>query len=149
MREIAQQPTEVTAVSPDDLPVESMHYTIADHYRESTEQLPIEDRRHFDGDLRNIFATAAEAPEGESAAAFLARHRREIIARIAYWTAETTITVGAFIDFLIERSREQALRVRGLEASTIIELTAFGTAVMMRYRYARTKRFTKRQTENA
>jgi hypothetical protein len=27
------------------------------------------------------------------------------------------------------------LRVRGLEASTLIELTAFGTAVMMNYRY--------------
>jgi hypothetical protein len=149
MKEIGDQPTEVTAVSDDDLPVEAMHYTVADHYRESTEALPIEDRRHFDGDLRNIFASEAEAPQGEAAAMFLARHRREIIARIAYWTAETTITVGAFIDFLIERSREMSLRVRGLEASTIIELTAFGTAVMMRYRYARTKRFTKRQRETS
>ena len=149
MREIGEQPTEVTAVSPDDLPVESMHYTIADHYRESTEALPIEDRRHFDGDLRNIFASPVEAPEGEAAAQFLSRHRREIIARIAYWTAETTIVVGAFIDFLIERCQELGLRVRGLEASTIIELTAFGTAVIMRYRYTRRKRISRRQTETA
>lgn len=149
MREIGDQPTEVTLVSDDDLPVEAMHYTVADHYRDSTEALPIEDRRHFDGDLRNIFASEHESPQGEAASLFLARHRREVIARIAYWTAETTITVGAFIDFLIERSREMSLRVRGLEASTIIELTAFGTAVMMRYRYARTKRFTKRTGEKS
>jgi len=149
MHEIAGQPTEVTTVSPDDLPVEAMHYTIADHYREASEALPIEDRRHFDGDLRNIFAFVKEAPEGESAARFLARHRREVIARIAYWTAESTTVVGSFIDFLTERCEELALRVRGLEASTIIELTAFGTAVMMRYRYARTKRVTRRQTETA
>ena len=149
MHEIAEQPAEVVAVSPDDLPVEAMHYTIADHYRESTEALPIEDRRHFDGDLRNIFALPREAPEGEPAARFLARHRREIIARIAYWTAETTIVVGAFIDFLIERANDLELRVRGLEASTIIELTAFGTAVMMRYRYNRTKRISRRHPEPA
>lgn len=149
MQEIGQLPAEVPAISPDDLPVESMHYTIADHYKESTEALPIEDRRHFDGDLRNIFAAALEAPQGEAASQFLARHRREVIGRIAYWTGETTIVVGAFIDFLIERNRELDLRVRGLEASTIIELTAFGTAVMMRYRYNRTKRASRRQTESA
>ena len=33
------------------------------------------------------------------------------------------------------RADELALRVRGLEASTLIELTAFGTAVMMNFRY--------------
>jgi hypothetical protein len=30
------------------------------------------------------------------------------------------------------------LRVSGLEASTLIELTAFGTAVLMNYRHTRT-----------
>ena len=67
-------------------------------------------------------------------AKFLRRHRREIVSRIAYWTGESTIAVRAFVDFLIQRSAALDLRVPGLEASTLIELTAFGTAVMMNYR---------------
>jgi len=74
------------------------------------------------------------APDGESGAEFVRRHRREIVSRIAYWTGESTITVRAFVDFLIQRSASLELHVRGLEASTLIELTAFGTAVMMNYR---------------
>ena len=50
------------------------------------------------------------------------------------WTGESTIAVRAFVDFLIQRSAALDLRVPGLEASTLIELTAFGTAVMMNYR---------------
>ena len=43
--------------------------------------------------------------------------------------------VRAFVDFIAARGEALDLRVRGLEASTLIELTAFGTAVMMNYRY--------------
>ena len=41
-----------------------------------------------------------------------------------------------FVDFLSSRAASLDLRVRGLEASTLIEITAFGTAVMMNYRYS-------------
>jgi hypothetical protein len=114
--------------------VESMQYTLAEHYRSLDEPLPLDDERHFDGDLRTLFGSASDAPDGEVAAEFIRRHRREIVSRIAYWTGESTITVRAFIDFLIQRSAALELRVRGLEASTLIEITAFGTAVMMNYR---------------
>jgi hypothetical protein len=112
-----------------------MHYTVADHYEESAEQLPIGDVRQFDGDLQTIFAAAPDAVQAETGAAFLRRHRRELVRRIAYWTGESTHAVRAFIDFLTERADTLALRVHALEASTLIELTAFGTAVMMNYRY--------------
>jgi hypothetical protein len=62
-------------------------------------------------------------------------HLREVVGRIAYWTGETPTIVRGFIDFLARRSETLDLRVHGLEASTLIELTAFGTAVMMNYRY--------------
>jgi hypothetical protein len=66
---------------------------------------------------------------------FLRRHRREIVGRIAYWTGESTLVVRAFVDLLAARAEALGLRVRGLEASTLIELSAFGTAVMMNHRY--------------
>jgi hypothetical protein len=118
----------------DDLPVESMEYTLAEHYRSLDEPLPLDDDRHFDGDLRTLFGSAEDAPDGEIAADFVRRHRREIVSRIAYWTGESTITVRAFVDFIVQRTAALELRVRGLEASTLIELTAVGTAVMMNYR---------------
>jgi hypothetical protein len=136
MREVGATAPEAPTPSAEDLPVEAMHYTVAEHYRELEEDgLPIDDPTHFDGDLRTLFAAADEAPSGEDAAAFIRRHRREVVGRIAYWTGESTTTVRAFVDFLAERAAALELRVRGLEASTLIELTAFGTAVMMNYRY--------------
>ncbi|NUO63839.1 MAG: hypothetical protein HOQ11_06190 [Gemmatimonadaceae bacterium] len=135
MAEVRDELPDVPNVTPDDLPVEAMDYTVEEHYRGESTEIPSVDRRHFDGDLRTIFGTAEEAPGGEDAPVFLRRHRREIVSRIAYWTGESTVAVRRFIDLLIERAETMSLRVRGLEASTLIELTAFGTAVMMNFRY--------------
>ena len=138
LRDVGDDPPVVPPITEAELPVEAMHYTVADHYKEYAEVIPIEDERHFDGDLKTLFAGAAEAPDGEAAEAFLRRHRREVVGRIAYWTGEGTSAVRAFIDHLTERAGALGLVVRGLEASTLIELTAFGTAVMMNYRYTDT-----------
>ncbi|MFL5576164.1 MAG: putative zinc-binding metallopeptidase [Gemmatimonadaceae bacterium] len=135
MREVGDQQPDVPSPTPDDLPVEEMRYTVAEHYRSVEESIPIEDERHFDGDLRTLFASAEEAPAGESAALFVRRHRKEVVGRIAYWTGEGTGAVRAFVDFVADRAERLGLRVPGLEAATLIELTAFGTAVMMNYRY--------------
>ncbi len=135
MGEIAEIVPEVPTPTEDDLPVEAMHYTIADHYREHAESLPLVDRSHFDGDLRTLFASADEAPSTELAQSFLLRHERELVSRVSYWTGESPTVVRALIELLAERAGALGLRVSGLEASTLIELTAFGTAVIMNYRY--------------
>ena len=122
----------------DDLPVESMHYTVAQHYAENDDRVPIEDERQFDGDLARIFAAGRDAPAGEAAASFIHRHHREIVSRISYWTSEPPSVVRSLVDFLEHRSKAVGLRVGGLEASTLIELTAFGTAVVMNHRYTHT-----------
>src|SRR5919202_4163019 len=156
MREVGSQVPEVPSLSPDDLPVEAMHYADEEHYRAVDEPLPIDDERHFDGDLRTIFeGRSASAPRGggvgrqadggaaadsagPSAAQFLREHRREIVRRVAYWTGESTVTVRRLLDLLTARAEALQLRVRDREASTLIELVAFGTAVMMNYRYTDT-----------
>ena len=135
MREVAAEIPEVPEPSDDDLPVSAMRYTVAEHYEESAPAVPLRDPRIFDGDLRTILASEADAPNAIPAAEFIARHRREIVTRIAYWTGENAIAVRQFVDFLAQRAAELGLRAGGLEASTLIEFTAFGTAVMMNYRY--------------
>ncbi|MEO8192437.1 MAG: hypothetical protein ABI681_01220 [Gemmatimonadales bacterium] len=140
MREVAHDTPETPDLTDADLPVTAMRYSLEDHYRHSADTIPITDSGTFDGDLRNIFASESESPNGQHAKAFLTSHRREIVGRIAYWTGESTSAVRQFVDSLRTRSELLDLRVRGLEASTLIELTAFGTAVMMNYRAAATTR---------
>jgi hypothetical protein len=135
MKEIAHQIPEVPEPSEDDLPVAAMQYTVAEHYEENEEKIPIRDPRIFDGDLRTIFVTVEHAPGAALAADFISHHEREIVTRIAYWTGENASVVKQFVDFLAKRASELGLRLGGLEAGTLIELTAFGTAVMMNYRH--------------
>ena len=72
MREIGPQPPIVSSeVTPDDLPVDVMHYTVEEHYRELEEQLPIQDQRFFDGDLQTIFGVV---DGGQSAGEFILQH---------------------------------------------------------------------------
>ena len=139
MREIADETRDVPPPVEDDLPVGAMRYTVADHYA-SDEAMPIEDARQFDADLRRIFMRSADAPAGEAASDFVHRHFREIVGRITYWTSEPPSVVRSLISHVARRAQELDLRVGQLEASTLIELTAFGTAVAMQYRENRRTR---------
>ena len=142
MHEIAQEAPNVAPPTDDDLPVEAMHYTVAEHYAESEDRVPIEDERQLDRDLRRIFITTRDAPAAEAADRFILRHYREIVSRIAYWTSEPPSVVRSLVDHLARRAEALQLHAGGLEASTLIELTAFGTAVVMNHRYTRTFRRT-------
>jgi hypothetical protein len=131
----AQSPT-IPELTDDDLPVESMHWTVAEHY-ESDEELRVGDGRQFDGDLRRIFARLADAPAGEPAPEFLARHEGELVSRISYWAGVGPSAVRSLTRALGQRAALLELRVAGLDAATLIELTAFGTAVLLHWRYTR------------
>ena len=135
MREIAEVDAAAPAPGEDDLPVEAMRYSVAEHYEEFSDSAPIEDERQFDVDLRQIFARGAEAPQGEPAESFLRRHYREIVARVAFWTSEPPTVVRSLVDVLMRRAEALGMRVGGLEAATLIELTAFATAVVMMHRH--------------
>ncbi|HKW10031.1 MAG TPA: putative zinc-binding metallopeptidase [Gemmatimonadaceae bacterium] len=144
MSEIRELTPVSVAPTTDDLPVESMNYTIAEHYGKESEHIPIGDARQFDSDLRRIFAARADAPTGVPADEFIARHYREILVRLSYWTSERPTVVRSLLDHLIARSRALGLHIGGLDAATLIELTAFGTAVVMNYRHTQTLRRTTR-----
>ena len=136
MHEIAELVPSAVEPTAEDLPVDAMTWTLADHYADD-EPLPLGDARQFDGDLRRVFALMSDAPAGESAARYLARHEEELVARIAYWAGVGPASVRSLLRALAQRAGAMELRVAGLEAATLIELTAFGTAVMMHWRYSR------------
>ena len=134
MRQLARAEPEVMEPTEDDLPVEAMRYSVAEHYEGEASAVPIEDERQFDVDLRQIFLRSSDAPAGESADRFLERHYREIVARVAFWTSEHPSVIRSLLDVVRRRADALNLRVGALEASTLIELTAFATAVIMLYR---------------
>ena len=138
MRAIAKDEPQPLAPGEDDLPVEAMRYSVAAHYESERDAIPIEDERQFDSDLRQILIAARDAPAGEPADEFLRRHYREIVARIAFWTSEHPSVVRSLVDVLARRANALQLRVGRLEAATLVELTAFATAVVMMHRTART-----------
>jgi hypothetical protein len=142
MSEVGPLSPAVPDLTDDDLPVSAMHWTVGEHYADDEDALPLDDARQFDGDLLRVFARPSEAPQGEPAARFLSAHEGELVTRIAYWTGEGPGAVRALIRALRDRAARLDLRVSGLEAATLIELTAFGTAVMMHWRYARVFRGT-------
>jgi hypothetical protein len=137
MREIADEHRAPLEPGEDDLPVAAMRYTVAEHYHGESDQAPIEDERQFDVDLRQIFVSERDAPGGEHATTFLQRHYREIGARIAFWTSEHPGVIRSLLDHLIRRAEALRLRVGSLEAATLIEFTAFATAVAMMHRHTK------------
>jgi len=135
MRELAGAEPVTPEPSADDLPLDAMTYSVAEHYEEERDTVPIEDDRQFDVDLRQIFVRESDAPGGQAAEEFLRRHYREVVARVAFWTSERPSVVRSLIDALQRRSEALKLRVGTLEATTLIELTAFATAVVMLHRH--------------
>jgi hypothetical protein len=142
MRDVAALSPEVPELTEDDLPVSVMHWTVGEHYADEPEPLPLGDARQFDGDLLRVFTRASDAPGGELASRYLQSHEGELVTRIAYWTGEAPQAVRTLVRALRDRAGTLDLRVTGLEAATLIELTAFGTAVMMHWRYTRAFRST-------
>ena len=134
MREVAALSPEPPALTADDMPVDAMSWTLGEHYA-GDERLPVGDARQFDADLRRLFATRTDAPAGEEASNFLRRHEGELVARISYWAGVGPMIVRSLVRALADRAGTLGLHVTGLEAATLIELTAFGTAVAMHWRY--------------
>ncbi len=137
MRMLADEDPGPLTPGEDDLPVTAMHYSLAEHYRAESDVAPVEDERQFDVDLRQIFTAERDAPSAEAAHTFLGRHYREIVSRVAFWTSEHPSVVRSLIDVLQRRAAALGLRVGPLEATTLIELTAFATAVAMMHRHTK------------
>ncbi len=137
MREIGDRsPPLPTAPTEEDLPVDTMHYTVAEFYESATDEVPAVDRRQFDVDLRRIFRAAGAEPNAEPARRLIERYEPELVSRISYWSGEPPPVVRAITRALAQRSGELDLRVGGAEALALIELAAFGSAVVLNHRYS-------------
>lgn len=104
--------------------------TLRDHYAQRKAHYTPSFAGTYDKDLRNLFD--ADARQGESAAKFLRRHRRDIRKLVARWTGEYTFTVDQVMKGMIGRCSELKLRVQP-QASTHVDFAIVLTKHAMTY----------------
>ncbi|MEE8166318.1 MAG: hypothetical protein V3T64_12165, partial [Myxococcota bacterium] len=88
--------------------------TLGEHYRTSRERYRLPTTRAYDADLVRFFETERQSSSrGESAAAFVSRHRVQIRRMVARATGRHELVLDAVLGEMIERSRELRLRAVG------------------------------------
>jgi len=130
MGDIAGRPPLVrTRQTPDALP--SLRRTLRWHYRRRRQHYGVDQRDSYDRYLHQLFTDASSGAGRPSAAAFLARIRREVRRRVQRWTGEYQYLIDQVLASLIERCRELDLRLAGSEEEAKLEFTTLLTAQTM------------------
>jgi len=88
----------------------------------------------FDADLRRLFIDAGSQPSAERAAGFLRRNRKLILDAVSVWTGEPKFTISRLLKSLTQRCAELDLRLRGDDAQTSVQITAYLAALATHYR---------------
>jgi hypothetical protein len=115
-------------------PANRMKVTLGAFYRRRRAQHAREYPDFYDRDLRRLFSDA-EPPSREKASAFLRRRRRELVENISRWSREKKFAINWLLSDLVDRCNELDLRVVRPEADTVLEVTAYLTALVVNYRY--------------
>jgi hypothetical protein len=113
MNEISgKTPPVRTRAKPD--PLHRIKTRLSEHYQTRRERYQLPATRAYDGDLVRLFETEQQGSgAGESAAAFMRRHRVQIRRRVARATGRHELVLDAVLGEMIERSRELQLRAVG------------------------------------
>jgi hypothetical protein len=114
-------------------PVRRLRKTLGDHYRKKREHYGLDHPDFYDRDLRNLFSDAAGYARNPSAARFVRKIRKEVRSTVASFTDSYQYTIDQLLQKIIERCREQNLRLTDSEESTKIDFMVFLTVQTMNY----------------
>ena len=92
-------------------PVRRIRKTLRTHYAEKRKRYGLDASYSFDRELRRLFSDAPEFARRPSAAAFLRRHRNELLQVVAEWTGQYKYTIDQVLREMIERCAALGLRV--------------------------------------
>jgi hypothetical protein len=88
----------------------------------------------YDSDLNKIFNGDTSLSKREhSALRFMKRHRRAIVATVAWATSERKFTIDALVKRLTERCEKLDLRLGKSETQTTMEVASFLTSLVKNY----------------
>ena len=114
-------------------PIERLRKTLGEHYRKKREHYGLDHPDFYESDLRNLFSDAPEYSKNLSAARFLGRIRKEVRSTVASFTDSYQYTIEQLIEKIIQRCREQNLRLTDTEAVTKTDFMVFLTVQTMNY----------------
>jgi hypothetical protein len=92
-------------------PLATIGKTLRQHYAEKRAHYGVNRPEFYDRDLRRLFSDAPAHAHQPTAAAFIARYRREIRLLVARWTNEYQYTIDQVLADMIARCRELGLRL--------------------------------------
>ena len=92
-------------------PVRLIRKTLRTHYAEKRKRYGLDASYSFDRELLRLFSDAPEHVRRTSAAAFLRRHRNELLQVVAEWTGQYKYTIDQVLREMIERCTALGLRV--------------------------------------
>ena len=114
--------------------VANLTSTLEKHYlkrkRENADEYP----DFYDSDLKKIFSGEKELTKREFAAhRFMNRHRKLIVATVAWATSERKFTIDSLVKRLAERCEKLELRLGKSENQTTMEVASFLTSLVKNY----------------
>jgi hypothetical protein len=132
MKDLAgERPVVRSRAKPYSMP--TLRRTLRTHYTRKREHYSVGFTDAYDRDLERLFRPAGGRKVGESASAFLRRHRREIRETVCNWTGEYQFTCDQVLKEMIGRCRELKLRAVGSERRLKLDFAILLTMHSMRY----------------
>jgi hypothetical protein len=132
MRTLARQRPRIKSRRQVD-PIGRLRKTLGDHYAKKREHYGLDHPDFYERDLRNLFSDAPDYARNASAARFVRKIRKEARSTVASFTDSYQYTIDQLLQEIIERCREQNLRLTDSEESTKIDFMVFLTVQTMNY----------------
>lgn len=129
MKQIANQ-TPITTSSETPWSASRMTSTLAAYYERKRKYLHDDFPGYYDSSLLRLFPSHELRKETMPAAVFLRKHRRYIVNGVTTWTRQRKYDIDQLIRKLIIRCKELGLSTDKPETQTLIEITAFVSAVI-------------------
>ncbi|HEY8121837.1 MAG TPA: putative zinc-binding metallopeptidase [Myxococcota bacterium] len=134
MRDLAGARPPVRSLAKID-PIERNDQTLAAYYEEKRGRYRVDSTEIYDEDLLRVFAEPAKRPHGESAAAFLGRHKTPLRRMVARHTGKHELALDVVLGDMIARARELGLRTQGAPRALLVELAILLAARSVEYVY--------------
>jgi hypothetical protein len=117
-------------------PVESMTVTLAEHYGQRAERYRAAAQGYVDDKLREAFG-AGGGRTTLTAGAFVRKHRRSLVARVARWSGMSEEDAGMIVAKVEARATALRLRVKASDADDLLlDLTALVTGLAVGFDYS-------------
>ena len=133
MRRLARKTPRVTD-GPHDYELRRLRTTLGGYYKKRKRLYAADAPDFYDKDLRTLFGPG-DSPSRRTAAAFLRRHRKQIVDCVSRWTSERKITIEFLTKKLTDRAETLNLHAARDESEVTADVVAYLATLVSHYRF--------------